>query len=111
MTWTIEKRQPYGDTPGPLQPRPSRWIPWPPAVGLTWRRGTDAMRWAIAAADHAPGTDAHTAELRRLAAVRDSTIRYEWRTPTGLFGNGFRLARTTKEPRCAPSSSPPTATR
>lgn len=73
--WTIERRQPYG-TAGPLQPRPFRWVPWPPAAGLTWARGTDAMRWAIAAANHTPGTAAHAAELRRLATVRDTTIRY-----------------------------------
>jgi hypothetical protein len=56
------------------------------------------MRWAIAAADHTPGTAAHGAELRRLADVRDTTIRYEWRTPTGMFGTGFRLARTRRSP-------------
>lgn len=98
MTWTIERRQPYGTAPAPGQPRPWRWIPWAPAAGLTWARGTDAMRWAIAAADHTPGTAAHAAELRRLAAVRDTTIRYEWRTPTGMFGTGFRLARTRRSP-------------
>ncbi len=97
MTWTIERRQPYGSA-GPGQERPWRWIPWAPAAGLTWARGTDAMRWTIAAADHTPGTAAHAAELRRLAAVRDTTIRYEWRTPTGMFGTGFRLARTRRSP-------------
>ena len=35
MTWTIERRQPYGTAPAPGQPRPWRWIPWAPAAGLT----------------------------------------------------------------------------
>lgn len=96
MTWSIEHRQAYGTAPGPGQPRPSCWVPWRPAAGRTWRRGVDAMRWAIAALDHRPGSAEHTAALERLASVPDTTIRYEWRTPTGFFGTSLRLARTPR---------------
>jgi len=95
VTWTIERREYTGPAPAPGQLRPSRWIPWTPAAGLRWRRGVDAMRWAIAAADHRPGSHEHAAELRKLAAVRDSTIRREWRTPTAPFAGHLRLARHT----------------
>lgn len=93
MSWSIERRRSSGPAPAQGQPRPVVWVPWPPAAGLTWRRGVDAMRWAIAAADYRPGSAEHAAELQRLAGVRDDTIRREWRTPTGCF-TGFRLTRS-----------------